>query len=56
MGTWGRSIVEIVIGGIEAGGVYILIAVGLSLLYGVTKIFNYSYGSLLTIGGYLKYF
>ena len=55
MGTWVRSIAEILIGGIEAGSVYILIAAGLSLLYGVTKIFNYSYGSLLTLGGYFAW-
>lgn len=55
MGTWGRSVAEILIGGIEAGSVYILIAAGLSLLYGVTKIFNYSYGSLLTLGGYFAW-
>lgn len=56
MASWVRSLIEIVIGGIETGGIYILMAVGLSLLYGVTKIFNYSYGSLLTIGGYIAWF
>jgi len=55
MGKGGLTVVEIIIGGIEAGSVYMLIAVGLSLLYGVTKIFNYSYGSLLTVGGYLAW-
>jgi len=55
MSGWLRSLIEVVIGGIEAGGIYILMAVGLSLLYGVTKIFNYSYGSLLTIGGYFTW-
>jgi branched-chain amino acid transport system permease protein len=53
--NWAQNIVKIIIGGIESGSVYILIAVGLSLLYGVTKIFNYSFGSLLTIGGYFAW-
>ncbi len=41
--------------GILVGGIYGLAAVGLSLVFGVTKFLNVSHGELLMVGGYVSY-
>ena len=38
--------------GLLVGGLYGLAAVGLSLVFGVTKILNVAHGELLMLGGY----
>ncbi len=45
----------IIIYGVLASGSYILMAMGLSLIYGVSGVFNYSHGSLLTVGAYIAW-
>jgi branched-chain amino acid transport system permease protein len=45
----------VVVYGILASGSYILMAMGLSLIYGVSGVFNYSHGSLLTLGAYFAW-
>ncbi len=37
------------------GSVYALMAVGLTLVYGVSKVFNFAYGSFYSLGGYLAF-
>jgi branched-chain amino acid transport system permease protein len=44
-------IIQILLGGILVGGVYALVAFGLSLVYGVVRVLNFSHGTLLTVGG-----
>ena len=44
------TILEIVIGGLLLGGLYALIAMGLSLQYGVAKILNISHGEFIMLG------
>ncbi|MBN1320217.1 MAG: branched-chain amino acid ABC transporter permease [Thermoleophilia bacterium] len=51
-----RIVVDILIGGAILGAVYSLIAVGLNLQYGVTRILNVAHGDFLMIGAYLTYF
>jgi branched-chain amino acid transport system permease protein len=48
--------VDILIGGAILGAVYSLVAVGLNLQYGVTRILNVAHGDFLMIGAYLTYF
>lgn len=47
---------DIIIGGALLGSVYALVAVGLNLAYGVTRILNVAHGDFLMIGAYLTYF
>ena len=49
------ELVDVLISGITNGSVYALMALGMSLIYGVTKIFNFAYGSFYSMGGYLAY-
>jgi len=39
--------------GLMTGGLYALVAIGLTLIYSVMKVVNVAHGDLLTIGGYL---
>jgi branched-chain amino acid transport system permease protein len=50
------EIVAAFINGIFLGGVYALIAVGLSLCYGVMGILNFAHGSIVMLGMYGTYF
>lgn len=49
------ELIDVIISGVTNGSVYAMMAVGLSLVYGVTKVFNFAYGSLYTLGGYLAF-
>jgi branched-chain amino acid transport system permease protein len=48
-----HQIIEVLISGIMLGAIYALLSFGLSLVYGVTRILNFAYGSLYTVGGYV---
>lgn len=47
--------VDILISGLTNGSVYALMAVGLTLIYGVSKAFNFAYGSFYSLGGYIAW-
>jgi branched-chain amino acid transport system permease protein len=51
-----QVVLDIIIGGALLGAVYSLVAVGLNLAYGVTRILNVAHGDFLMIGAYLTYF
>lgn len=49
------QLVEVFISGISNGAVYAIMALGMALVYGVTKVFNFAYGSFFSLGGYLAW-
>src|SRR5688572_26955362 len=47
---------DLIIGGLVVGGIYALIAIGLNLQYGVSRVLNLAYGEALMLGGYAAFF
>ena len=45
-----------VLNGLLAGGIYVLVAVGLTLIYGVLHIINFAHGALLTAALFAAFF
>ncbi|HLH84745.1 MAG TPA: branched-chain amino acid ABC transporter permease [Trebonia sp.] len=50
-----REILQAIVDGILTGGVYALMAVGLTLIFGVLDIINIAQGVLVILGAYLSY-
>jgi branched-chain amino acid transport system permease protein len=46
------AVLDVVIGGLIMGGIYALIAVGLSLQYGVGRVLNVSHGEFIMLGAF----
>ena len=51
-----EALLEQVINGLMMGSVYVLVALGLVLIYGVMHVVNFAHGVLFTLGGYLGHF
>ena len=50
-----REIYQAIVDGILVGGVYALMAVGLTLIFGVLDIINIAQGAMVDLGAYLSY-
>ena len=46
---------DVIIAGLTTGSVYALMAVGMTLVYGVTRAFNFAYGDFFNMGGYFAW-
>lgn len=46
-----QTIIEVVVSGLLVGGLYALIAMGLSLQYGVARVLNVAHGEFIMLGG-----
>lgn len=44
-------IIQVLIGGVLLGGLYALVAFGLSLIYGIVRVLNFAHGTLLAVSG-----
>ena len=51
-----EALLEQVINGLMMGSIYVLVALGLVLIYGVMHVVNFAHGVLFTLGGYLGHF
>jgi len=51
-----HELVTVGISGVSNGSVYAMMALGMALVYGVSKHFNFAYGSFYMMGGYLAWF
>ncbi|MBI5605489.1 MAG: branched-chain amino acid ABC transporter permease [Deltaproteobacteria bacterium] len=49
-------IFQSIIGGLLMGGVLSLVAIGLSLIFGVMNIINFAHGALMMVGMYISFF
>jgi branched-chain amino acid transport system permease protein len=47
---------QIIVNGLFTGGIYALVAVGLTLIYGVMVIVNFAHGEFLMLGIYIAFF
>ena len=48
-------ILQVLIWGLYAGCIYILLAIGLNLIFGVMKVVNFAHGELLMLGAYITF-
>jgi branched-chain amino acid transport system permease protein len=49
------TVLDVIIGGLLMGGIYALIAVGLSLQYGVARVLNVSHGEFIMVGAFITW-
>jgi len=49
-------IIEAFVGGLLTGGIYGVIALGLTLIFGILRVINFAHGEFLMIGMYISYF
>ncbi len=44
-----------IINGLSAGGMYALVAIGYTMVYGIAKMINFAHGEIIMVGAYLTY-
>jgi len=50
-----HELANVVISGLSSGSTYAMMALGMALVYGISKVFNFAYGSFYSLGGYLAW-
>jgi branched-chain amino acid transport system permease protein len=50
------ALAEQVVNGLMMGSIYVLVALGMVLIYGVMHVVNFAHGALFMVGGYLCHF
>src|ERR1700739_4092614 len=51
-----ETVIQAVINGLLIGGIYALVSIGVTLIFGVVKIVNFAQGEFVMIGMYLSFF
>lgn len=49
-------IIDAIIGGVLVGGIYGVVAIGLTLIFGILNIINFAHGEFLMLGMYISFF
>ena len=50
-----EEILSTMINGLSLGGIYAMIALGYTMVYGIAKMLNFAHGDVIMVGGYLIY-
>ncbi len=50
-----EGILSTLINGLSLGGIYAMIALGYTMVYGIAKMLNFAHGDIIMVGGYLIY-
>ncbi len=50
-----EDILSTLINGLSLGGIYAMIALGYTMVYGIAKLLNFAHGDVIMVGGYLIY-
>ena len=50
-----QDILTMILNGLSQGGVYALIALGYTMVYGIAKMLNFAHGDIIMVGGYAIY-
>lgn len=50
-----ETIISTLINGLSLGGIYAMIALGYTMVYGIAKMLNFAHGDVIMVGGYLIY-
>ena len=51
-----ETIIQAVVNGLLIGGIYALVSIGVTLIFGVVKIVNFAQGEFVMIGMYISFF
>lgn len=49
------TLIQVLLWGVATGCIYVLLATGLNIIFGVMKLVNFAHGELLMIGAYVSY-
>jgi branched-chain amino acid transport system permease protein len=55
MNIWIQQVIQLIISAIITASVYAVMGIGLSLIYGISRVFNFAYGSFFTWGAYFAW-
>ena len=50
-----EEIISTLINGLSLGGIYAMIALGYTMVYGIAKMLNFAHGDVIMVGGYMIY-
>ena len=52
MGGSLSTAVDIILNSLDLGGVFLIVAIGLNIIYGLSRVMNLAHGSLYAVGAY----
>ena len=55
MNIWVQQIIQVIMSGIITASAYAIMGIGLSVIYGISRVFNFAYGSFFTWGAYFAW-